>query len=61
MLCCRGTYGKVQEAMWLGMPVIVKTLDIRMDEVRVVQVYAPHPSPSWVPFIWPYQHDGHLP
>ncbi|KAK9794927.1 hypothetical protein WJX73_009995 [Symbiochloris irregularis] len=33
----RGTYGKVHDATWLGMPVIVKMLDIRVDDVGIVQ------------------------
>ena len=40
LLLCRGTFGRVHEASWLGQPVAIKTLDIRVDDVGVVQVRA---------------------
>lgn len=37
---CRGSYGKVHDGAWLGVPVAIKTLDLRVDDVGVAQVGA---------------------
>ena len=34
----RGSYGKVHEANWLGWPIAIKTLDIRVDDLGISQV-----------------------
>lgn len=47
----RGTFGKVHEASFFGLPVVVKILDLRLDDGGVFQV--PHARP---PCMWQLQH-----